>query len=74
MMVFKFKLLNSFLLRMNNSLPCWDMNPGPPGTKQIAHQCATMLQWDVCIQFEKKDHPMLQVIYFLSILYDLIFK
>ena len=29
MMVFKFKLLNSFLFRINNSLPCLDLNPGP---------------------------------------------
>ena len=42
-MVFIFKLLNSFLFRINNSLPCQDLNPGPPGTKQIAYQYATAL-------------------------------
>ena len=34
----------SFLFRINHSLPCLDLNPGPPGTKQIAYQCATVLQ------------------------------
>ena len=42
-MVFKFKLLNSFLFRINNSLPCQDLNPGPPGEKQMTYQCATVL-------------------------------
>ena len=31
---------------INYSLPCWDLNPGPPGTeymKQIVYQCATVL-------------------------------
>ena len=36
-------ILYSFLFRINNSLPCWDLNPGPPGTKQIAYQSATVL-------------------------------
>ena len=35
---------NSFLLRITNSLPCRDLNPGPPGTKLIAYQCATVLR------------------------------
>ena len=47
MMVLKFKLLNSFLFRINHSLPCRDLNPGPPGTKQIEYQCATMLRLDL---------------------------
>ena len=36
--------LNSFLFRINNSLPCRPLNPGPPGMKQIAYQCATVLR------------------------------
>ena len=35
---------NSFLFRINNSLPCRDLNPGPPGTKQIAYQCAIIFR------------------------------
>ena len=34
----------SFLFRINNSLPCRDLNPWRPGTKQIAYQCATVLR------------------------------
>ena len=34
----------SFLFRINNSLSCWNLNPGHPGTKQIAYQCATVLR------------------------------
>ena len=37
-------LLNSFLFGINNSLPCRDLNSGPPSTKQIAYQCATVIQ------------------------------
>ena len=38
-------IFNKYFLfiQNNNSLPCWDLNPGPPGTKQIAYQCATVL-------------------------------
>ena len=35
---------NSFLFRINNYLPCQDLNPGPTGMKQIAYQCATMIR------------------------------
>ena len=42
-MVFKFKLLNTFLFRINNSLPCQDLTPGPPGEKQMTYQYATVL-------------------------------
>ena len=35
---------NSFLLRINHSLPCRDLSPGPPCTKQIAYQCAAVLR------------------------------
>ena len=37
---------NSFLFRINNYLPCRDLNPGPAGTKQIAYQCAAVLWCD----------------------------
>ena len=43
MMVFIFKLLNSSFYRINNSLPCRDLNPGPPDEKQMTYQCATVL-------------------------------
>ena len=43
---------NSFLFRINNYLPCQDLNPGPTGMKQIAYQCATMIRWlMIYIQF-----------------------
>ena len=29
------RINNSFLFRINNFLPCQDLNPGPGGTKQI---------------------------------------
>ena len=34
---------NSFVFKTNNSLPCQDLNPGPPSTKHLAYQCATVL-------------------------------
>ena len=37
--------LYGYKLRIINSLPCRDLNPGPPVTKQIAYQCATVLRW-----------------------------
>ena len=48
-----YTLLSKFLIKLlhylpkiilhNNYLPCWDLYPGHPGTKQIANQCATVL-------------------------------
>ena len=35
---------NTLLFRIKNYLPCRNSNPGPPGTKQIAYQCATVLR------------------------------
>ena len=40
-----FWTLKKHTLAALNSLPCWDLNPGPPGTKQIAYYCATVLRY-----------------------------
>ena len=52
----------SFLFRINNSLPCRDLNPGPPGTKQIAYQCATLLRF-ICIWKKLFRGPILFLIH-----------
>ena len=57
--------INSFLFRINNYLPCRDLNPGPPSTKQIAYQYATVLWYKrlvslkpQCVLPEKVSYPL----------------